>query len=270
MLPLRETTASLLGRSEPDPVEIANPDGDSIFLLVCEHAGRAVPSALGDLGIAAAEMDRHIAYDIGAEGLARRLSVLLDAPLVLQRYSRLVVDCNRPFEAADCFPEISDGTAIPCNRGVARAERMRRFDEIHRPFHGAIAGLLDRRQSDMRTVILAAIHSFTPRLGGRKRPWQIGICVNRDDSFAQHFTDAFVRANPAIRAARNEPYPVDDFSDYTIPVHGEGRKLPHVLIEVRNDQIIGSDGQERWAALIAESLKATAAAYAGKERAHGA
>jgi len=255
MLPLRKVGATLLDRSDPDPVEIVNPEGASAFLLLCEHAGRAVPSSLGDLGVAAVEMGRHIAYDIGAEWLARKLSASLDATLVLQRYSRLVIDCNRPLEAIDCIPEASDGTTIPGNCNLTDADRMRRFEEIHRPFHDSVGRLLDSRKRDRLPTILATIHSFTPRLSNKDRPWQIGVCFNRDGAFARQFMAGFQAANPAIYAAYNEPYCVDDASDYSIPVHAERRGLPHVLLEVRHDQIADDDGQKRWARRIAHGLK---------------
>lgn len=269
MLRLGEVPGGLFGRSDPDPVEVVGADGASDFLLTCEHAGRRIPAALGDLGIAAAEMERHIAWDIGAEGLARNLAARLDAPLVLQRYSRLVVDCNRPFAAPDCFPEISDGTAVPANRSLVEAERLMRFEAIHRPFHDAVCELLDRRQGEGRPAILVAVHSFTPRFAGRERPWHIGVCCNRDGTFAGNFIESFTAANPDLNVAANEPYPINDMSDFTIPVHGEQRKLPHVLLEVRNDLIGDAAGQRRWAELIAAGLEQAASA-ATKESSGGA
>ena len=256
MLQKSEMRVAFLGATDPDPVEVVNPAGGSPVLLVCEHAGRAIPASLRDLSIAATEMERHIAWDIGAAGLARKLSTTLDATLVMQRYSRLVIDCNRPLEALDCIPEWSDGTAIPLNCDLAHLDRMRRFDEIHRPFHDCISGLLDRRQADSAPTVLATIHSFTPRFADQARPWQLGVCFNRDSSFAEKFINAFTAANPEIVAAYNEPYTVDDLSDYTIPVHGERRGLPHVLLEVRNDEIRDEDGQVRWARMIGEALNA--------------
>ncbi len=264
----RKAGTTLLARSDPDPVEVVNPNGTSNVLLVCEHAGRVAPAALRDLGMMAAELDRHIAYDIGAEGLARMLSKGLDATLVLQRYSRLVIDCNRPIEALDCMPEASDGTSVPMNCGLAETDRTLRFEEIHRPFHNAIRQLLDLQRAGRPTVI-ATIHSFTPRFAGKERPWQLGVCFNRDGSFAARFMRAFQAANPAISAACNEPYPVDDLSDYTIPVHGERRGLPHVLIEIRNDELADAPGQARWARLIAHGL-AEALAPIAAEASRGA
>lgn len=248
-----ETTDTLLSPRDPGPVERVNDEGGSAVVLSCEHAGRVVPERIGCLGVSSADMERHIAWDIGAEAVSRRLSALLDAPLVLQRYSRLVVDCNRPFEAPDCFPETSDGTRVPRNEGLADQERRQRFDEIHQPFHRALAQVLDRRAG--RPSVLVAVHSFTQRLrGGPSRPWHIGVLFNRDRRLADRFLAALRASHPDIPAAANEPYVVDDQSDYTIPMHGEARGLPHLLLEIRNDLIADPEGQARWAALIADAL----------------
>jgi predicted N-formylglutamate amidohydrolase len=259
MLRSIEADIVVLSPQDPDPVEIVNPEGNSWFFLTCEHAGRTVPARLGGLGVPAADMDRHIAYDVGAEALSRRLSTLLDAPLVLQRYSRLVVDCNRPFEAADCIPEVSDRTAVPSNAGLAIEARRQRFEEIHQPFHDKVTELLDSRTAAKKPTILVSVHSFTPQLtGGTLRPWFVGALSNRDASFAKAFLDALRSAHPDVPCAHNEPYLVDDLSDYTIPVHGEARGLRHILLEIRNDLISHRDGQQRWASLVADVLTAAA------------
>lgn len=263
MLQSVEQSPSLLSDRDPAPVEVVSLDGPSVFVLTCEHAGRHVPARLRDLGISTAEMDRHIAYDIGADGLARSLSAMLDAPLVLQRFSRLVVDCNRPFDAPDCIPAVSDGTAVPANENLTEQERRQRFKEIHQPFHRAIADLLGRRAGASRPTILVSIHSFTPQLAaGSPRPWHLGALSNRDPRFAERFIATVRARHPEIPCAHNEPYVVDDRTDYTIPVHGESRGLPHVLLEVRHDLIADNAGQERWSALIADGLVASATAHA--------
>ncbi|WP_119300662.1 N-formylglutamate amidohydrolase [Dongia deserti] len=261
MLQSLEHSAPLLSERDPAPVEVVNPDGRSVFVLTCEHAGRHVPSRLRDLGIAATEMDRHIAYDIGAEGLARKLSTILDAPLILQRFSRLVVDCNRPFDAPDCIPAVSDGTRVPVNENLTEHDRRQRFEAIHQPFHRAVTKLLDQRANAATLTILVSIHSFTPHLtNGAPRPWLVGALSNRDPRLAQRFIAIFQTTHPGISCAHNEPYVVDDRTDYTIPVHGERRGLPHLLLEVRNDVIADYSGQERWSRLIAGSLTTAATA----------
>jgi predicted N-formylglutamate amidohydrolase len=257
MLQSREIPTTLLSARDPQPVETVNVDGRSPFVLSCEHAGRVIPERLGDLGVAPADMSRHIAWDVGADGVSRQLSALLDAPLVLQRYSRLVIDCNRPFDAPDCIPEVSDGTPVPGNLQRTERERRQRFEEIHQPFHRALAQLLDRRAALGSPAILIAVHSFTPRLvGGPERPWKLGVLSNRDRSFADLFLAAFQARNPDKTSAHNEPYLVDDRTDYTIPAHGEARGLPHLLLEIRNDLIGDAEGQRSWAALVADALEA--------------
>lgn len=254
------TSASIFSPLDPPPVEVVNPNGRADFVLVCEHAGTVIPKRLAGLGLPAAEMLRHIAYDIGAEGVARVLAAQLDAPLFVQPFSRLVVDCNRPFDAPDCIPEVSDGTVVPGNQRLSEHDRRQRYAQIHEPFHREVALLLDRRAAEGSPTILVAVHSFTPRLaGGPERPWQLGVLSNRDASFAKRFLAVFQGRNPAAMSAHNEPYLVDDISDFTIPVHGEARGLPHLLLEIRNDLIGEAEGQHAWAALIAETLIETKA-----------
>lgn len=258
MLPFADGDSyNLLQAGDPNPVEWVNASGQSPILLVCEHAGQAIPALLGDLGIAAEDMARHIAYDVGAEGLARRLAELLGSPLVLQRYSRLVIDCNRPFEAPDCVVRQSDGTAIPANADLSGIDRWRRYEEIHQPLHTKIAAALDARQAANMPTVLVTLHSFTPvlRSTGAVREFEVGLLYNRDGRLAQSLATSFRNANPGVTLKLNEPYVVDDLSDYTIPVHGEKRGIAHVLIEVRNDLINDDRGQQEWAERLAAPLR---------------
>jgi predicted N-formylglutamate amidohydrolase len=259
MLQSVKTGPSILSADDPNPTEVVNASGKSAFVLTCEHAGRAIPSRLGDLGIDAAKFERHITYDMGAEGLSRRMVALLDALLILQRYSRLVVDCNRPFAARDCFPEISDGTVIPANQHLSEHEWKSRYEEIHQPFHRSIGELLDRREQEQKPAMLLPIHSFTPRSNGKDWLCLVGALFNKDRTLADLFLRAFAAANPGIRVAENEPYRVDNMSDYTIPIHGEARGIPHLLLEIRNDQIGQAGNQARWARLLTDVLTAAAA-----------
>lgn len=247
------TSHRLLQPSDPDPVEIVNEHGAGGVLLTCEHGGRAVPRRLGDLGVAPADWERHIAWDIGAADLAQLLSRKLDAPMVLQRYSRLVIDCNRPLDAPDCIPDASDGTPIPANRGLSLEAKAQRYAEIHMPLHQAIDGMLDR----LGPVALVSVHSFTPVFAGRARPMQAGLLFNRDPRLAHALHRELTSRRPDVPVALNAPYSVDDISDFTIPRHGEMRGIPHVLLELRNDQLARAADQEAWAELLAGCIMAS-------------
>ena len=248
--------AGLLTAGDPAAVEVVNKGGASRVVLLCEHAGRAVPRKLASLGLMRAQFDRHIAVDIGAEGLARGLSALLDAPLVLQRYSRLVVDCNRPPDAPDLIPEVSDGTPIPANVGLPRKDRDARIAALHRPFHARVTALLDAHPAQGRAVVVA-VHSFTPKLvtEGIARPWHVGLLFNRDDRFSRRLMTGLLARRPNLPSAFNQPYSVSDRGDYAIPVHGEARGLNHTLIEVRNDLIATPDWQADWAAFLGAAIR---------------
>jgi predicted N-formylglutamate amidohydrolase len=254
------TTAPLLGSDEPNPVILQNESGDSVFFLTCEHAGRVFPRRLGTLGLPEAETLRHIAWDIGIAAVGRELSRLLDAAVILQTYSRLVIDCNRDPNVPSSIPEISENTEIPGNRGLHDAERTTRADAIFRPYHNAIAAALDRRAAANRATALVALHSFTPVFKGIPRPWHVAVLFNRDPRLAHALAEQ-LRAEGDLMVGENEPYQVSDLTDYTIPVHGERRGLPHVEIEIRQDLITAPAGQKEWAERLTRLLPAAYAAF---------
>jgi len=258
-----EAKFKLLGPGDPEPVEIVNPEGKSRFVLTCEHGGRVVPAVLAGLGVPPEEMDRHIAWDIGAAATARRLAGQLDAPLVLQRYSRLVVDCNRPADAPDLMPETSDGTRVPANAGLAGEERDARLREIFDPYQAAISDLLDERCAEHPCPILFSVHSFTPalRVDPRPRPMELGLLFGRDDRLAVAFLQVLNAIDNPYQVACNEPYRVGQGSDYTIPVHGDGRGLPNLLIEIRNDRIDNGDKARAMGDFLARVLERVEAAF---------
>lgn len=245
-----------LGANDPHPVEVVNADGPSPFVITCEHAGRMVPEHLGDLGLDDHNLSRHIAWDIGVDALGRALVERLDAPVVFQPYSRLVIDCNRPVWAEDSIPEVSDGTTVPANVAISDEERAARAAHILVPFHDAVADILDRRAAQGRATALIALHSFTPRLEVKPapRPWHLGILFNRDASLSEHIHSVMEEEAGHLTFTYNEPYEVEDHGDYTIPVHGEQRGLPHSLFEIRNDHIAEQDGQREWAELLTRVL----------------
>ena len=252
--------AALLDPYEPDPVTLENESGDSVFFLTCEHAGRVFPRRLGTLGLPEAETLRHIAWDIGIGSVGQELSRLLNAAVILQTYSRLVIDCNRDPNVPSSIPEISESTEIPGNRGLDEADRAARADAIFRPYHNAIRAALDRRAAANRATALVALHSFTPVFKGVSRPWHVAVLFNRDRRLAHELAE-LLRAEGDLMVGENEPYQVSDQTDYTVPVHGERRGLPHVEIEIRQDLIIDPAGQRQWAERLARLLPAAYAEF---------
>lgn len=245
----------LLDPDEPSPVTLDNEAGGSVFFLTCDHAGRAFPRLLGSLGLREHETLRHIAWDIGVGAVGQQLSRLLDAAVILQTYSRLVIDCNRDPIVPSSIPEISETTEIPGNRGLSEAARAARADAIFRPYHNAIMAALDRRAAQGRDSVLVALHSFTPVFKAIARPWHVAVLFNRDSRLA-HSLAEFLRAEGDLVVGENEPYAVSDLTDYTVPVHGERRGLPHVEIEIRQDLITDPEGQTEWAERLARLLPA--------------
>jgi predicted N-formylglutamate amidohydrolase len=242
----------LLAAADPAPVTVYNGNGRSPLLLVADHAGNIFPRALGRLGISAAEAARHIALDIGIANLSRMVADALDAALIQQNYSRLVIDCNRPPGAATSIPEISEVTLIPGNVGLSTAERMAREREIFRPYHDAIAAELERRREVKAPTALIALHSFTPVFKAAARPWHAALLYHRDPRLARALL-ALLR-NDGLTVGDNEPYFVSDETDYTIPVHGERRNIPHALIEIRQDLLADEKGEREWAQRLARIL----------------
>ncbi len=236
----------LLAPDEPPAVVTLQPKGSSPFLLVSDHAGRRIPRALGDLGVSESELRRHIAFDVGIEPVVRLMSDELDAHAILQPYSRLVIDCNRPFEAPSSIAPVSENTPVPGNVKLTREDVEARQREIFSPYHAAIAAELDRRRREDMPAFLVAMHSFTPVFKGVSRPWHSGVLYNRDSRFAA-FVLRLLREEDEMTVGDNEPYTVSDATDHTIPVHGEQRGLPHVAIEIRHDLIETESEQREWA-----------------------
>lgn len=240
----------LLGPADVPPVLEYNVQGRSPFLLICDHYGRLIPRALGDLGLAESELTRHIAWDIGIAGVAEALSKQLDAHLIAQNYSRLVIDCNRPPHAASSIPRISEATTIPGNEGLTGEAAAIRRREIFDPYHRHIDAIIDQRLRDQRPTALVALHSFTPVYAGIARPWHIGTLYHRDKTLPPLMLRA-LRAEGDLVVGDNEPYAVSDETDYTIPLHGEARGLISTGIEIRQDLISDQAGQQQWADRIA-------------------
>jgi predicted N-formylglutamate amidohydrolase len=260
-------TTLLLAAAEVPPVFEQNAAGRSPFLLTCDHYGRLIPQALGDLGVAASELERHIAWDIGIAGVAEGLSRHLDAHLIAQRYSRLVIDCNRPPCAASSIPVLSEATAVPGNEGLTRTGAEARRKAIFDPYHRRIAEVIDRRLREHRPTVLVSLHSFTPVYAGVARPWHVGTLYHRDTNLAPLLLQLF-RAEADLVVGDNEPYAVSDATDYTIPVHGEARGLMNSGIEIRQDLIADVSGQTQWAQRLARIFREIEATLVTPRGAH--
>jgi len=244
----------LLDADEVPPVVEENACSQSPFFFTCDHYGRLIPRALGDLGVPASEMERHIAWDIGIAGVATMLAKEMDVHLIAQRYSRLVIDCNRPFESPGSIPLISEATEIPGNGGLDPAQAAARQQAIFIPYHGRIAQALDARKAQGLPTILVSLHSFTPVYAGIARPWHIGTLYHRADRLPHLLRDK-LRLEGDLVVGDNEPYAVSDATDYTIPVHGEKRGLMHTGVEIRQDLIGDQAGQQQWAERLARILR---------------
>ena len=243
----------LLGSGEVPPVHEHNASGRSPFLLTCDHYGRLIPRLLGDLGLPESELVRHIAWDIGIAGVAEALSDQLGAHLVAQRYSRLVIDCNRPPAVASSIPRISEATTISGNEGLSREAAELRRQIIFDPYHRRIDEVIDQRIHQGQPTVLVSLHSFTPVYAGIARPWHIGTLYHRDKHLPPLLLK-LLRAEGDLVVGDNEPYAVSDETDYTIPVHGEARGLMNTGIEIRQDLIGDPGGEKAWADRLARIL----------------
>ncbi len=228
------------------------------LVLVCDHARNAVPPEIGDLGLPAHEMARHIAYDVGARGVTLALAARLGAGAVLSTFSRLVIDPNRGEDDPTLVMRVCDGTIVPGNRHVDAAEIERRKAAYHRPYHAAIRAAVEEVEAAGEAPVLLSIHSFTPQFRGRPwRPWHVGVLWDRDARLVRPLL-ARLRAEPDLVVGDNEPYSGQLRGD-TMWAHGTRRGIPHALIEIRNDLIETGDDQAAWAARLAPILRAAVA-----------
>jgi len=243
----------LLEADEPPAFRVERPAGQSPFFLTCDHASARIPRKLATLGVSAADLQRHIAWDIGAAGVTVKLADALDAFAILSGYSRLVIDCNRRPGIPESIVRMSEATRIPGNEVVTVEEATGRARELFHPYHNRIRTELDARRAQQRRTILISVHSFTPTFHGVPRPWHAGLLYNRDARLAKELLQR-LRAEHGLVIGDNQPYAVGDDTDYTIPVHGEQRGLLHVGIELRQDLLSSAAGQTEWAERLARAL----------------
>jgi len=240
----------------PLSYETFNPDGAAPLLLVCDHASSFLTRDLGTLGLSDAELARHIAWDIGIAEVTRGLARRLDAPAVLSRFSRLAIDPNRAPDDPTLIPQLSDGVVIPGNQDLSPEDFQARIETLHQPYHAAIRCGLDVLEARGPAPAMVSMHSFTPVMKGRERPWHVGILWDDDPRLPRPLM-ARLRAQ-GIPVGDNEPYSARDGHGYTLYVHAAPRGLANVLVEVRQDLIdthhSGADWARRLSNLLTDML----------------
>ena len=246
---------ALLGLDEEPAVAVR--EGGGPFVIVCEHASNRMPRALGLLGLTVADLERHIAFDPGAADLAAEIARRVDGALVLQRYSRLVIDCNRSPEQPDAISTLSETTEIPGNRGLSPEDRAARVAAIWHPFHAALEHLLDQRRAAARGAILVTVHSFNPVYRGVSRLWHAGIITTRNRAFADAVRE-HLSQDRGLNVGDNQPYSAKDNVDYTIRRHGADRELDNVMIEIRNDLLRTPGDVDAWADRLTQAIEDSA------------
>ena len=248
-----QTSLRGVARTADDLIVGENPEGSGPFVFVCDHASNRIPDAYKSFGFDEDALQTHIAWDPGALGVARRLSVRFDGPLFWPDASRLIIDCNRAPDAKSLIVNESEGRKVSANFGLPEGERERRLDQIHGPYHAVIEACLKRREAKRQPTALIAVHSYTPVYLGKARPWQVGLVFGED----RRLSDLLIReleADPDLSVGINEPYSPQDKVYYTVERHDGPSAMPAVMIEIRNDEIGDEDGQRRWADRLAGTL----------------
>jgi predicted N-formylglutamate amidohydrolase len=245
---------SLAAASLTDSYEILPGRTDAGLVLICDHAVNALPAGYGTLGLPAAELQRHIAYDVGAYAVMRRLAEELGVPAISTRFSRLLIDVNRGLDDPTLIMRLSDGAVVPGNRGVDAAEHDRRVRLYYEPYHLAVDSLIEQCMAAGVPPVLLSIHSFTERWNGVERPWHAAILWDRDYRFSVPLLEA-LRAETGLIVGENEPYDGKLAGD-CMWQHGTRRGLAHTILEVRQDLVRAQAGQEQWAERIAAAVSA--------------
>lgn len=239
-------------------VELCHADGRAPLLLLCDHAGRRVPGGRDRLGISEEALSRHIGWDIGAAEVTRALARSLDAPALLNHVSRLVIDPNRRPGTATSIPAISDGCVVPGNEALALEAVIERVRCHFLPYHRAVARRIGAFRREGRVPAVIAVHSFTPVMNGEDRPWQVGILWRGDQRLSAPVLAA-LRARGDLVVGDNQPYSgIRDFG-FTVQFHAQRPRLPHVMIEVRQNEIDTPEGAQRYAAILHAALAPTLA-----------
>ncbi|MGB8273828.1 MAG: N-formylglutamate amidohydrolase [Alphaproteobacteria bacterium] len=244
----------LIAADEPPPYEIVNAQARTSVVFVCDHASRAIPRALGNLGLSQEALSAHIAWDIGAAEVTRRLSRRFDAVAALAGYSRLVIDLNRALDDPTSIAVISDGTLVPGNRALDHDAARLRADAIFHPYHRAVGGALEALRRQGHVPALVSIHTFTPVFRDAHRPWDVGVLWDKDGRMAVPFMDK-LRTEHGLDVGDNLPYSGRDHYAFTVDHHAAASGLPHLSMEIRNDLVASEAGAEKFARLIGDVIE---------------
>lgn len=246
-------TNILLGKDDPPPYEIFNPEGKAKCLILCDHAGNAVPKALDNLGLAEEYLHKHCAIDIGARGVSVALAELLDAPCVLANYSRLVVDLNRYLDHPTAFVKDCEGYSVPGNVNMSEEDRRARITGIYEVYHRAVEEQLARFEARGVVPAIISVHSFTKYFYRQERPWEIGVLWAHDGRLPLPVIGNLRREGFTV--GDNEPYDARMLWGTTVNIHGDAHGFPNILFEVRNDLIADPAGEKEYAEILAASMK---------------
>lgn len=223
-------------------------------VIVCDHASNHVPAEFADLGLAAADLSRHIAWDPGALGVARGLAQRLEAPLAYSTVSRLIVDLNRRESDEDAIAVTSETTRIPGNASLSADDKRDRFARFHAPYHARLAALMAARAARPTMPVVIAVHTFNPVYRGVARPWAIGVLYGERPRLGRALIGALKADDPKLVVGDNEPYAPADRVYRTLEEHADSHGFDSVMIEIRNDLVADAAGEAAWADRLARLL----------------
>ena len=235
------------------PFKILNRHGRCDLVIICDHASKVIPAEYNDLGLSGPDLDRHIAWDIGAQSVAERLADAFDAPAVICGTSRLVIDCNRHPADPAAMPVKSDGVVIPGNQALTQSDRDDRVRRFFHPYHDMIEDVIGERFREGHRPLILSVHSMTPEMNGKFRPWEISLSSNEQRKVSELML-GFLRRREDITVGDNQPYNLDPAEDYSTPMHALARQLPYIQVEFRQDQVGTPAGIKKWADIFAEAL----------------
>lgn len=238
--------------ASPVQPEILNPTARKGLIILCDHATNHIPDGYENLGLTEDVLGQHVAYDIGAAAVTRKMCELMGVSAVLAPVSRLLIDCNREPDSPTLVPAISDGITIPANVDLPPSALQARKDAYYTPFHDACASLVEAHLDEGVVPLVVGMHSFTHEMGGEKRPWHAGFLWNRDPRLAQAMIGLMERETDLV-IGDNLPYSGKDLY-YTMERHGAAHGLPQTTIEIRQDLLMKPSMTDEWAALMADIL----------------